>query len=152
MPVTAGNALDLLHKKTRRAAEKNLAGDEHIVSVLKGRFKQAMIVTDRQILIVTAGLMSGTGFRAKTASFPLASITAINLHTGPGLAALEVVAAGSERARKPNLNAAYQRTNWLPCRAPVGESPLIAELRTFVRSGGEARSARAALSDPEGWP
>jgi hypothetical protein len=147
--VTAPTALDRLHKKTRRVAERHLAGDEHVVTVFVGRSKQALVVTDRQILIVKAGSMAGAGssLKAKVASFSFANIAAINVHTGPGMAALEVVSAGSERSPKPKLRTAYQQPNWLPCRAAMGESPLIGELRAYVRSDGRSQSARAALSD-----
>jgi hypothetical protein len=146
--VNGPTALDRLHKKTRRTAEKNLAADERVVTVFEGRSKQALVVTDRKILIVKAGPMAGAGFRTKAASFPFEEIAAINVHTGPGIAALEVVAVGEERKRKSDLRAAYQRPNWLPCHPPMGDSPLIGELRSFVRSGGHSQSARAALSHP----
>jgi hypothetical protein len=144
VPVTGTTSLDRLYKKTRRAAERNLAADEHVVAVLRGRSKQAMVVTDRQILIVTAGM--NAGFRATAASFSFEDIAAINLHTGRGVAALEVVKAGSKPAIKSNLRAAYKRPNWLPCHRYMGDSPLVGELRSFVRSGGRSQSARAALS------
>jgi hypothetical protein len=142
------SALDRLHKKARRAAESHLASDEHVITIFAGRSKQAMIVTDRQILIVKAGLLAGAGLGVKAASFSFENIAAINVHSGPGIAALEIVVAGSERPGKPDLRAAYQLPNWLPCHAPVGSSPLIGELRAYVQSGGRSRSARAALSDP----
>jgi hypothetical protein len=141
------SVLDDLHRKTRRAAESKLAGDEEIITVLAGRSKQALIVTDRQILIVKPGLAAGAALGAKAAGFSFESIIAINLHTGPGVAALEVVVADYEASGKADLRAAYQLPNWLPCHRAVGNSPLIGELRTYVQSGGRARSARAALSD-----
>jgi hypothetical protein len=141
------SALDRLHKKTRRAAETMLASDEEVITVFGGRSKHAMIVTDRQILIVKPGVMAGAALGAKTASFSFEDIAAINVHTGPGIAALEVVVAGSQPSGKPDLRAAYQLPNWLPCPRSVGDSPLIGELRTYVQSGGRAPSARAALSD-----
>jgi hypothetical protein len=141
------SALDRLDKKTRRAAESNLASDENVITILGGRSKQAMIVTNRQILIVKAGLMSGAGLGAKAASFSFADIAAIHVHTGPGIAALEVVVVGSRRSEKPDLRAAYQLPNWLPCHPRVGTWPLISELRAYVQSGGRSRSARAALDD-----
>jgi hypothetical protein len=140
------STLDRLHKKTRRVVERNLPGGEDIIAVIAGRSKQAMIVTDRRLLIVKAGVMAG-GFRARAAEFGFEEVAAINVHTGPGIAALEVVIAGPKRSSKPNLRAAYQLPNWLPCHPPVGDSPLIAELRTYVQSGGRSRSARYALGD-----
>jgi len=124
-----------------------LATDEHVITIFAGRAKQAMIVTDRQIVIVKSGMLAGAGLGARTTCFSLESITAINLHTGPRIAALEVVVAGSRAKDKPNLQAAYQLPNWLPCDPSVGSSPLIGELRAYVRSGGRAQSPRAALSD-----
>ena len=140
------SALDQLHQKARGLAESQLADDEEVITVFAGRSKQAMIVTDRHILIVKPWFMAGAALGAKQGSFPLATITTINLHTGPGIAALEVVVAGHQAPAKPNLRKAYQLPNWLPCHSSLGRSPLIRELRAYVQSGGRARSARAELS------
>jgi hypothetical protein len=143
------SALDQLHKKARGLAERHLAGDEEVVAVLPGRSKQAMIVTDQRILVVKPGLMAGAWLGPKAASFPLATITAINVHTGRGVAALELVIAGSPTTAKPDLTTAYQLPNWLPCHSSLGSSPLIRELRAYVQSDGRSRSARAELSSFE---
>jgi hypothetical protein len=140
------SALDRLHKKTRQAAETRLDDDEQVITVFEGRSKQALIVTDRQLVIVKPGLMAGVALGAKAAGFPFDRIEAINVHTGAGIAALEVVVTGHPDAGKPDLRAAFQKPNWLPCPRSLGDSPLIAELRAFVQSGGQARSARAALA------
>jgi hypothetical protein len=140
------SSLDQLHKKARRLAQRQLADDEVVVTVIPGRAKQAMIVTDQRILMVKPGLMSGAWLGPKAASFPLAAITTINVHTGPGIAALELVTAAHPTQAKSNLRTAYQTPNWLPCRASVGGSPVIRELRAYVQSDGRSRSARAELS------
>jgi hypothetical protein len=143
--VVSTSALDRLHKKARLAAETKLADGEQVITAFEGRSKQALIVTDRQILIVKPGWLAGAALGAKAASFPLDRITAIHVHTGPGIAALEVVVADYPASAKPDLRAAYQSPNWLPCHRSIASSPLIAELRAFVQSGGSAQSARAAL-------
>jgi hypothetical protein len=142
-------SLDQLHAKTRRYAEAHVAPDEEIVTVFAGRSKQAMVVTDRQVVIVKAGMLSGAGFGARCTMFPLDTIKTINLHAGPGIAALEVVTTNENERVKADLRAAYQRPNWLPCDPSIGTSPRIAHLRAFVESGGRARSARAELSGGE---
>lgn len=141
--------LDRLPKKARGLAESQLAHEEDVITIFAGRSKQAMVVTDRQLLIVKPGFMAGAALNAKAASFPLASVTAINVHTGPGFAALEVVLAGRPATAKPDLRTAYQLPNWLPCHSSLGRSPMIGELRTYVQTGGRARSARAALAGRE---
>jgi hypothetical protein len=138
-------ALGHLHRKARRLAEGQLADDEEIVTVFAGRSRQAMIVTDRRLMIVKPGLMSGAWLGRKVASFPLEAIATINLHTGRGIAALELVLAGKPQA-KPDLTSAFQLPNWLPCRPELGRSALVGELRAYVESDGRARSARAELS------
>jgi hypothetical protein len=96
--------------------------------------------------MVKPGILSGAWVGPKAASFPLATITNINVHTGPGIAALELVIAGKPTEAKPNLRSAYQQTNWLPGDSSLGNSPLIRELRAYVQSDGRSRSARAELS------
>jgi hypothetical protein len=140
------SALDQLDRKARQAAERTLETDEDVITIVRGRSKQALIVTDRQVLIVKPGVMAGAAFGAKAASFSFESITKINVHSGLGVAALEVVTAFYPAAGKPDLRAAFQRPNWLPCDRSVGLTPLIDEVRAYVQSGGRARSARAALS------
>ena len=139
-------SLGHLHRKARRLAEGQLADDEEIVTVFAGRSRQAMIVTDRRLMIVKPGLMSGAWLGRKVASFPLEAIATINLHTGRSIAALELVLAGKPTQAKADLTSAFQLPNWLPCRAELGQSPLIGELRAYVESDGRARSARAELS------
>jgi hypothetical protein len=140
------SALEQLHKKARGLVERQLDAGEVIVIVIPGRSKQAMIVTDRRILMVKPGLLSGAWLGPKAASFPLAAITTVNVHTGRGVGALEVVTAGNPRAQKPDLTTAFQLPNWLPCHASIASSPLIRELRAYVQSDGRSRSARAELS------
>jgi hypothetical protein len=143
------SALDQLHRKARGLAEGQLADDERVVTVVPGRSKQAMIVTDRRILMVKPGILAGAWLGPKVVSFPLATITTINVHTGRGIAALELVISGNPTKAKPDLATAYQLTNWLPCDSSLGSSPLIRELRAYVQSDGRSRSARAELSSFE---
>ncbi len=138
--------LDRLPKKARALAESQLAETEDVLTVFAGRSKQAMIVTDRQLLIVKPGFMAGAALNAKAASFPLERIAKINVHTGPRFAALELVVVGRPAMAKPDLRAAYHAPNWLPCHPSLAGSPLIGELRAHVQSQGRARSARAALA------
>jgi hypothetical protein len=143
------DGLERLHKKARRLAEGELAPDEEVVTVVVGRSKQAMVVTDRQLVIVKPGIMAGAWLGRKATSFPLAKITAINVHTGRGIAALELVVAGHRAQAKPDLTTAYQLPNWLPCHLTPGTSALVGHLRAHVQSDGRALSARAELSASE---
>jgi hypothetical protein len=142
----ASSPLDLLSNKARMAAAGQLADDEQAVTVFVGRSKQWMIVTDRQLVIVKQGMMAGVAMAAKVGCFPFDEISAINLHTGPRFAALEVVAKGIPANPKPDLRVVFHLVNWLPCNESIASSGLLGELRTFVESGGLARSARAALT------
>jgi hypothetical protein len=140
------SGLDQLHKKARGLAERQLDSGEEIVAVVPGRSKQAMIVTDRRILLVKPGIMAGAWLGAKATSFPLTTITAVNVHSGRGVAALELVIVGHPTNAKPDLATAFQQPNWLPCSSSLGTSPVIRELRAYVQSDGRSRSARAELS------
>jgi hypothetical protein len=138
--------LDVLSNKARMAVAGQLSDDEQAVTVFVGRSKQWMIVTDRQLVIVKQGMMAGAAMAAKVGCFPFDEVSAINLHTGPRFAALEVVAKGLPANPKPDLRVVFHLVNWLPCNQSIASSALVGELRTFVESGGRARSARAALT------
>ncbi len=108
-----------------------------------------MIVTDRRLVMAKPGIMSGLWLGRKAASFRLDSIAAINVHAGRGITALEVVLDGQSPHPKPDLAAAFQEPNWLPCEASMARSPLIAALRGYVESDGRDQSARAELREAQ---
>jgi hypothetical protein len=139
-----------LDKKARKLGERTLEADEELVAVIRGRSKQAMIVTGRRIIIVKPGLLAGAWLGPKATTFPLTEITTVNVHTGRGMGALELVIAGRPREAKPDLTTAFQSPSWLPCHPSVSGSPLIAELRSYIQSDGQSRSARAELAAFDG--
>lgn len=142
--------IDELDNKARKLAESALGDGEGLVAVIRGRSKQAMIVTDRRIIMLKPGLLSGLWLGGKAAAFPLTEITTVHVHTGRGIGALELVTAGRPREAKADLRAAFQAPNWLPCHPSVSGSPLIGELRAYVQSDGRSRSARAELGAFDG--
>jgi hypothetical protein len=142
--------IEELDKKARKLVERTLDDDEELIAVIRGRSKQAMIVTGRRIIMVKPGLLAGAWLGPKAAAFPLTEITTINVHTGRGMGALEVVIAGRPREAKADLTTAFQSPNWLPCHPSVSGSPLIGELRSYIQSDGQSRSARAELAAFDG--
>ena len=142
--------IEELHKKARNLAERTLDDDEELVAVIRGRSRQAMIVTNRRIIMVKPGLMAGPWLGAKAAAFALTDITTVNVHSGRGVGALELVIAGRPREAKTDLKTAFQSPHWLPCHPSVSDSPLIRELRTYIQSDGRSRSAYAELAAFDG--
>jgi hypothetical protein len=142
--------IDELDKKARKLAESALSDDEGLVAVIRGRSKQAMIVTDRRIIMLKPGLMSGLWLGGKAAAFPLTEITTVNVHAGRGMGALELVTPRRPREAKADLRTAFQSPTWLPCHPSVSGSPLIGELRAYIQSDGQSRSARAELGAFDG--
>jgi hypothetical protein len=142
--------IDELDKKARKLAERALGDGEQVVAVIRGRSKQAMIVTDRRIVMVKPGLMAGAWLGPKVAAFPLTEITTVNIHSGPRMGALELVIADRPREAKTDLTTAFQSPTWLPCHPSVSGSPLIGDLRTYIQSDGRSRSARAELGAFDG--
>jgi hypothetical protein len=142
--------IDELEKKARKLAKRALGDGEELVAVIRGRSKQAMLVTDRRIVMVKPGLMAGPWLGPKAAAFALTEITTVNVHAGRGVGALELVTAGHRREAKADLRTAFQSPNWLPCHPSVSGSPLIGELRSYIQSDGQSRSARAELGAFDG--
>ena len=133
--------IEELDKKARKLAERTLGDSEQLVAVIRGRSRQAMIVTDRRIIMVKPGLLAGAWLGPKAAAFPLTEITTVNVHAGRGMGALELVIAGRPREAKADLTTAFQSPTWLPCHPSVSGSPLIGELRSYIHSDGRSRSA-----------
>jgi hypothetical protein len=142
--------IEELDKKARKLAERILGTDEELVAVIRGRSKQAMIVTGRRIVMVKPGLLAGAWLGPKASAFLLTEITTVNVHAGRGVAALELVIAGRPREAKADLTTAFQSPSWLPCHPSVSSSPLIAQLRSYIQSDGQSRSARAELAAFDG--
>jgi hypothetical protein len=142
--------IEELHKKARKLAERALGDDEQVVAVIRGRSRQAMIVTDRRIVMVKPGLLAGPWLGAKAAAFALTEITTVNVHAGRGMGALELVIAGRAREAKADLTTAFQSPTWLPCHPSVSDSPLISELRSYIQSDGQSRSASTELAAFDG--
>jgi hypothetical protein len=142
--------IDELDKKARKLAERALGDSEQLVAVIRGRSKQAMIVTDQRIVMVKPGLLAGAWLGPKVAAFPLTEITTVNTHSGRGMGALELVVADRPREAKADLTTAFQSPRWLPCDPSVSGSPLIGELRAYIQSDGRSHSARAELGAFDG--
>lgn len=111
-----------LDKKARKLAEHALGVDEELVAVIRGRSKQAMIVTGRRIVIVKPGLLAGAWLGAKASAFLLTEITTVNVHAGRGMGGLELVIAGRPREARADLTTAFQSPRWLPCHPSVSGS------------------------------
>jgi hypothetical protein len=139
-----------LDKKARKLAERTLGVDEELVAVIRGRSKQAMLVTGRRIVVVKPGLLAGAWLGPKASAFLLTEITTVNVHAGRGMGGLELVISGRPREARADLTTAFQSPNWLPCHPSVSGSPLIAELRSYIQSDGQSRSARAELAAFDG--
>jgi hypothetical protein len=107
--------IEELDKKARKLAERALEDDEPLVAVIRGRSKQAMIVTERRIVMVKPGLLAGAWVGPKVVAFPLSEITTVNTHSGPGVGALELVVADRPRDTKADLRTAFLSPTWLPC-------------------------------------
>jgi hypothetical protein len=100
--------------------------------------------------MVKPRLLAGAWRGPKAAAFALTEITTVKVHAGRGMGALELVIAGRARDAKAELTTAFQSPNWLPCHPSVSRSPLIGELRSYVQSNGQSRSAYAELAAFDG--
>ncbi|TMQ28906.1 MAG: hypothetical protein E6K65_11345 [Nitrospirae bacterium] len=82
--------------KLQSALQENLQSDEPMEVCLNPAAGQAIVVTDRRMIIIKAGNVSGSGFfgvRAK--SFPFSQITSVDVRMGMLGGHLQVSAAGT---------------------------------------------------------
>lgn len=138
MSATAG-----LHKKTCAILAKQLTADEQVITVLEGRAKQALVVTNQRLLLIKPGFMAGATLGANVTSFAFATVNGINAHVSMGGGVIEIVSSGHQAFRQTGgghdfNKASYELPNCLPCDRNVAQSSVIAELRTYVQRSASA--------------
>jgi PH (Pleckstrin Homology) domain-containing protein len=111
---TAGMAdLDLIDWKLDRLdriLDKQLALDEHVLVRLRGDSNEALVCTDRRVLILKAGFVTGNWFRTSVWQAPYSHITGASVSTGL-IGGYIQVSTGGEQDQIKNCNQAKLRKN-----------------------------------------
>jgi hypothetical protein len=99
------NLVSPLPGKLQRGLGDNLYSSESIEVCLNPDTGQAIVVTDRRVLIIKAGgYWTRAGwFAARTKSFPFAEISSVDLRVGPLGGHLKISVAGTPQAPDVNI-------------------------------------------------
>jgi len=71
-----------LHAKAVEAVEQALAPDESVQLVVHGLSNQAIVATDRRVLVFKKGFMAGASFGSELTSWTYRSLVGVQIHTG----------------------------------------------------------------------
>jgi Bacterial PH domain len=106
--------VDLLPERLQTVLSEMLEPDEVVCVALKGAFKEALICTNKRVMILKTGIMTGHTFGSSVFQLPYRSITSaqVNKHmvTGyfeisAGECRIDLLAIGACRARKDKKTA-----------------------------------------------
>lgn len=144
-----------LPETLEKVLQKNLAADERVLVRLKGAFKEALVCTDRRVMIVKSGFMTGQMFGSDVFQLSYGSIASAEVKYRIISGYFEVSAGGmqntaksywstgksSDPAKAPNcisLNSRSQAANFRAACAFIMKQ--IEQSRHGLASPGPARS------------
>jgi Bacterial PH domain len=109
-PSSPAGLVEVLPEKLEKILAENLQPGEHVQIKLKGANKEALVCTDRRVMILKTGAATGHLFGAGVFQLPYRNITGaqVNKHLISGY--FEVSAGGSQNRNTTYMNAA-QREN-----------------------------------------
>jgi len=117
---------------------KTLAADEKVRVQLKGAFKEALVCTDKRVMILKSGFMTGNMFGSDVFQLPYANVASaeVKVHLLSGY--FEVSAGGIQNTRKSYWS---NDRNTSSSKAPNCISLLLTDFDKF-------RAACAFIMDP----
>jgi hypothetical protein len=135
-----------LGTKEEALLEQQLAPAERVLGQVIALHGQALVATDRRLLVVKAGIMSGRTFGGTASGFDYADVRDIELHTYTVQGELEIVVPGL-----PYLGGVVET------RVPITSLPHIllfakAELATYEAMAAKVREMVAASRVDTGAP
>jgi hypothetical protein len=67
--------------RLNKIIQRNLAPDEQIIVKMKGAFNEALVCTDRRVMIIKSGFMTGNMFGSDIFQVPYVNITGAQVNT-----------------------------------------------------------------------
>ena len=93
-PKIDAGPLSALNGKTQKLLQGHLAPGESVQICLVGNSSQALIATDRRLMVAKAGIMAGATFGGTVTSFNFGDVNGIEVQTHITTAVIEVITAG----------------------------------------------------------
>jgi hypothetical protein len=94
------NLVEPLPKRLERQLASMLTTDEPVLVKLKGAFKEALVCTDKRVIIIKGGLVTGQLFGTATFQLPYQRITSVEIEFHLLTGYLEVSAGGVQSVKK----------------------------------------------------
>ncbi len=113
-----------------KSIQSNLSPGEIVEVQLKGRWKEALVCTDRRVLIVKSGFMTGNTFGSNVFQLPYSNVAGCEVKTGFLSAWFELNAGGMQnRPKKVWTTNPNEKPENAPNCVSLLEKPMIARFR-----------------------
>jgi hypothetical protein len=142
-----------LHPEAIEAVESALSPDEPVRLVIYGASHQAMVATDRRVLVFKKGFLAGASFGSELTSWAYRHLLGVQVHTGLMTGAVVLQAPGQTGATTSNWKGGdtepYKAPNAIPLDRPFdGARRRVAELGRILDAAH--RASAAAVPDRAG--
>ena len=144
-----------LGKKEAEVLAQNLGSDETVLGIVIGRFGQAIVATNKKMLVVKNGFMSGQAFGNKATSFDYRNIVGVEVRKGLTQCEFELLAGGlmnnQSNSMKAKANMANQPNGLLflkPEMAAFGAMATKIREMTHATNTGGAGSSLGTSENP----
>lgn len=111
---------DNLGKREAKLLNQNLISDERVISTCVGSYGQAVVLTNKKVLIIKCGIFAGQTFGGKVSTYNYDTITSVEVRIGLSLGVFEIATGGVQGYEKSvwgsGNNDAYKAPNCVPFR------------------------------------
>lgn len=147
--VTVGRGWNLWGKKEADLLSRHRSPGEQVLGQVIGNFNQAIVATDRKVLILKTGLMAGQTFGGKATSYDYGNIVGVEARTGFSQGEFEILAGGlantqgNRRKDKAKMSEAPNGVVFAKVTAKPFDA-MAAKIREMSGSRGAPRAPAAA--------
>jgi len=146
-----GYPMDPLGNKEQAQLAQTLLPGAKVLSQCVGLKGQALVVTDRKVLIIKTGWMAGSTLGAKVTTFDYRTITSAEVRTGPLMGAFSLSSGGIQQRDRTywdvnSPDGAYKSPDAVPISK--AQAPDFQMAAALIRELAASESARLAGAQP----
>lgn len=127
-----------------KALAQLLASDETVYIKMKGAFKEVLVCTNKRVVILKTGFMTGQMFGLKQFQMPLEMITSAEVNATLGMGFIEISAGGVQNTPKSYWGSGNKSAQEAPNCVSISGADLVSRFRRastiILEKAAEARN------------